>query len=419
MSFRNPPVPWSQIERRLSDDPLGRGPWIEPVPGDGGDSPAWSRKRAALRGPGRSSPVPTPGWSPTPSCTATPTSASSTAPPIPRSWPRRRPGSDSRPWPSPTTTAATGWCASPRRPGPTGLPHRVRRRAHPGSHRACRWGRPTRGPARRAPPAGAGPRPPGLRPAGPGHQPGPAAGREGRAPHLAAPSWPTWSGRRRPPPTATGRCSPAVARGRCRPRWWPTARPRPARELARLVEAFGRDQVAVELWDHGDPLDSARNDALAELAVRAGVEVVATNNVHYATPARRPPGHRPGRGAGPAQPRRAGRLAAGRRPGPTCARGPSRPAASPATRAWSTGPPRWAGVRLRPVPGGPEPAALSRARRATTRCRWLRAADRARAPPAATAPPGRAGGLEQYPGPGPRSTTSWTSSSSSASPATS
>ncbi len=61
-----------------------------------------------------------------------------------------------------------------------------------------------------------------------------------------------------------------------------------ARELARLVEAFGRDRVAVEVWDHGDPLDSARNDALVALAAGARVEVVATNNVHYATPARRP-----------------------------------------------------------------------------------------------------------------------------------
>jgi error-prone DNA polymerase len=60
------------------------------------------------------------------------------------------------------------------------------------------------------------------------------------------------------------------------------------RELQRLVEGFGREQVAVELWDHGDPLDSARNDALAELAVGLGVDLVATNNVHYATPARRP-----------------------------------------------------------------------------------------------------------------------------------
>ena len=61
-----------------------------------------------------------------------------------------------------------------------------------------------------------------------------------------------------------------------------------ARELARLVDAFGTERVAVELWDHGHPLDSARNDVLARLGVDAGVDVVATNDVHYATPARRP-----------------------------------------------------------------------------------------------------------------------------------
>ena len=60
-----------------------------------------------------------------------------------------------------------------------------------------------------------------------------------------------------------------------------------AAELDRLIRAFGRDNLYVELWDHGDPLDSARNDALVRLADRARVEVVATNNVHYATPARR------------------------------------------------------------------------------------------------------------------------------------
>jgi error-prone DNA polymerase len=58
-------------------------------------------------------------------------------------------------------------------------------------------------------------------------------------------------------------------------------------ELDRLVQAFGRDNVFVEIWDHGDPLDSARNDALVRLADQARVEVVATNNVHYATPGRR------------------------------------------------------------------------------------------------------------------------------------
>jgi error-prone DNA polymerase len=61
-----------------------------------------------------------------------------------------------------------------------------------------------------------------------------------------------------------------------------------ARQLRRLVGLFGRDRVAVELWDHGDPLDSARNDALAELAARHDVACLATGNVHYATPAHRP-----------------------------------------------------------------------------------------------------------------------------------
>src|SRR3954449_12253564 len=59
------------------------------------------------------------------------------------------------------------------------------------------------------------------------------------------------------------------------------------RELATLVDAFGRGNVAVELWDHGDPLDSVRNDALADVAIRTGVDLVATNNVHYAHPRRR------------------------------------------------------------------------------------------------------------------------------------
>src|SRR4051794_36703108 len=58
--------------------------------------------------------------------------------------------------------------------------------------------------------------------------------------------------------------------------------------LDRLIAAFGRDRVLVELWDHGDPLDRHRNDALAQVALAADVDVVATNNVHYATQAHRP-----------------------------------------------------------------------------------------------------------------------------------
>jgi error-prone DNA polymerase len=60
-----------------------------------------------------------------------------------------------------------------------------------------------------------------------------------------------------------------------------------ARELGRLIDAFGRDRVVVELWDHGHPLDSARNDGMAELAARFDLACVATNNVHYAAPAQR------------------------------------------------------------------------------------------------------------------------------------
>ncbi len=60
-----------------------------------------------------------------------------------------------------------------------------------------------------------------------------------------------------------------------------------AAELHRLVDAFGADRVWVELWNHAEPLDGARNDALVEVASRVGVGVVATNNVHYAVPERR------------------------------------------------------------------------------------------------------------------------------------
>ncbi|GIG90059.1 error-prone DNA polymerase [Plantactinospora endophytica] len=60
-----------------------------------------------------------------------------------------------------------------------------------------------------------------------------------------------------------------------------------ARELDRLTALFGAETVAVELTDHGDPYDGDRNDALAELAATAGLPTVATNNVHYATPSRR------------------------------------------------------------------------------------------------------------------------------------
>ncbi|MFB4314276.1 error-prone DNA polymerase [Actinomadura sp. 21ATH] len=56
------------------------------------------------------------------------------------------------------------------------------------------------------------------------------------------------------------------------------------RELRRLMEMFGRENVFAELIDHDQPGDDPRNDLLFELAGRTGAGVVASNNVHFAAP---------------------------------------------------------------------------------------------------------------------------------------
>ncbi|TVT21075.1 DNA polymerase III subunit alpha, partial [Amycolatopsis rhizosphaerae] len=61
-----------------------------------------------------------------------------------------------------------------------------------------------------------------------------------------------------------------------------------AAALERLADRFGAEHVVVELTDHGDPWDDDRNDALAALAARAGLPTVVTNGVHYARPADTP-----------------------------------------------------------------------------------------------------------------------------------
>ena len=57
-------------------------------------------------------------------------------------------------------------------------------------------------------------------------------------------------------------------------------------ELDILSTDFGRQNVVVELWDHGLPGDSVRNDGLWSLAQAAGVDVVASGNVHHHSVAR-------------------------------------------------------------------------------------------------------------------------------------
>ena len=59
-----------------------------------------------------------------------------------------------------------------------------------------------------------------------------------------------------------------------------------AEALADLVDRFGRDRVSVELTHHGDPLDDERNAALGALARRFGLTVVATTAAHFAEPGR-------------------------------------------------------------------------------------------------------------------------------------
>jgi len=55
-------------------------------------------------------------------------------------------------------------------------------------------------------------------------------------------------------------------------------------ELDRLVALFGADAVNVELIDHGNPADTRDNDVLASLATQRGLPILATNNVHYTAP---------------------------------------------------------------------------------------------------------------------------------------
>lgn len=55
MGWQNPPMPWQELERRLSGraEPDDRDELV----GDGGDSPAWSRKRTAYIPAGDARPI--------------------------------------------------------------------------------------------------------------------------------------------------------------------------------------------------------------------------------------------------------------------------------------------------------------------------------------------------------------------------
>jgi error-prone DNA polymerase len=59
-----------------------------------------------------------------------------------------------------------------------------------------------------------------------------------------------------------------------------------AGRLRQLSELFGPDNVYVELFDHGLPTDTGQNDVMATLAAEFGLPTVATTGAHYAAPNR-------------------------------------------------------------------------------------------------------------------------------------
>jgi error-prone DNA polymerase len=280
MSFRNPPVPWSELERRLSDDPLARGPLTEPTPGDGGDSPAWSRKRMAYQPPAGLGP-----------------------------------GGGSEPYAElhcHTNFSFLDGASHPEELAEEAVRLGLEALAvtdHDGCYGVVRFAEAARAlglPTVFGSELTLGRTAVTMGDADPGagtderHLLVLARDPQGYANLARAASRAQMQGEKGAPRTSLADLADLAGPGDhhwqvltgCRKGAVPAALvdhgPAAAtRELTRLIEVFGAEHVAVELWDHGHPLDSTRNDALADLAVRAGVDVVATNNVHYATPDRR------------------------------------------------------------------------------------------------------------------------------------
>ena len=236
------------------------------------------------------------------------------------------------------------------------------------------------------------------------------AGRRRASPSQPLPSWPRPHGGHWLVLTGC-RKGTVPARARCA-----TVPPPRSRALADLVALFGRANVAVELWDHGDPLDSARNDALAAArgprrcrVRRHQQRALRTRRRAASWPPRSPPcapGAASTRSTGGCPAAAAAHLRAGRRAGAPvralsrCGRA-GRRARARAARSTSHS--------SRPS------CRRSRARRVTTRCRSCAASPR-RARSAATATARDARAAERVRADRPRARRS---SSSSASPATS
>ena len=414
MGWMNPPVTWPELNRALTDrapvagrgDPFG-------FPGDGGDSPAWSRKRQAYEAPAlvrRRGSVPYAELH----CHSNFSFLDGACQPEELVEEAARLGLEAL-----ALTDHDGFYGVVRfaeaarelgMPTVFGAELTLGRTAVP-------VGDPDPGVADgRVPPAGAGPRPARLRPAGPGHERGPAGGGEGGAALLAR--RPGRTGRRRCPRRRPGPLAGAhrVPQGRGAPAALDGRRPAAA---GRRAAAPGRRPSGASTSPSSCGTTATRSTGPQRRPGRARPAARRRPRRHQQRPLRHPrPTGRLATALAAVRARRSldeldGWLP-GRRRRPPARPGPSRPGASPATPGWSSGPPSSAGVRLRPAPGRPRAARPSRAPTASTR--WgACAASPSRAPSAATALATPSG----CPGHAPRSTTSSTSSSSSASPATS
>ncbi|HEV7623938.1 MAG TPA: error-prone DNA polymerase [Amnibacterium sp.] len=283
MGYSNPPIPWSEFERRLSDSRRPGGP---PLPADGGDSPAWSQKRH----PYRADPQP-----PVPDADAVPYAelhahsnfsfldgASSPEELLEEASRlgltalaltdhdgfygavRLAEAAEQHPVSTVFGAELSLGLGAPQNgvPDPEGSHLLLLARGAAGYHAMAAA-------ITEAQLAGAeGPRTGGAEKGKPVYDEEALADRlAGRAIALTG----CRKGRVRQALVTGGGLDPAAA----------------GRELDRLVEAFGRDGVVVELFDAGAPLDSAANDVLFALAGARRLPVVATANAHVATPSGR------------------------------------------------------------------------------------------------------------------------------------
>ena len=288
MGWRNPPVPWSEIERRLSDRPTGQhdkqnknkgGKNEQGFPGDGGDSPAWSRKREEYQAPPLVRTTNTTKYAEL-HCHSNFSFLDGASDPDELVEEAVSLGLEAL-----AITDHNGFYGVVR------FAEAARAHGLPtvfGAELSLGMREPQMGVAD---PAGEhllvlARNPQGYAKLGRAISEAQMAGEKG-APRIdfgrlvelggthgasGAGDWLVLTGcRKAAVPAALEREGPAAA----------------GRALDLLVEGFGASNVAVELWDHGQPIDSARNDALAKLGIAAGLDVIATNNVHYHAPKRR------------------------------------------------------------------------------------------------------------------------------------